>query len=155
MNFKFLTIFYFLGFILLTSCSNNDGTDDSIYIKFTSNGQEYVFNDPASAQSMNTTFTAQIGTDVNSTNYAEVSLWLPLDFTTGTFQFTGDYFEDGDYKLNLYSNPLNVDDGWATSGSVTISSINSEYVIGTFTGTVSDGVQTITITNGEFKVYNL
>jgi hypothetical protein len=155
MNFKFYKLFYFLGFIILSSCSNEGGTDDSIFIKFTANGQEYVFNDPASAQSMNTTFSGQIGTSTDNANYAEVSLWFPLDFSTGTFSFTGDYFDEGDYKLNIYSNPLNLDDAWASSGSVTINSVNSEYVTGTFSGTVTDGVHTVTITNGSFKVYAL
>ncbi|WP_158837822.1 hypothetical protein [Polaribacter sp. L3A8] len=133
--------------ITLQSCSSNDNDSEPLeetYIKFTAGAETFNYTNVATAGSQNLTINGQDG------SVSSISIWFPLQITTGTFNFSGDFFADGDYKINFESTSLNID-GWSESGSVTITNVSSEYIEGTFTGTV-DGVA---ITSGEFRAFNL
>jgi len=143
-----------ITFSCTKTTEDNPSIVDELFIKYTANGVDYKYTDPVTASSSNMTINGQIANSATDTDYSKISLWFPLGITTGTFDFTGDVFTDGDYKLKLISNPLNID-GWATSGSVTITSISSEFIEGSFTATVSEDSSTVSITSGEFKAYGL
>ena len=134
--------------LTIYSCNSDDepadGSSDEIFVKFTANGQEFNFKDPASVGSLSFTINGQIGTETS------ITIWLPQEIEEGTFNFSGDFFDDGDYKLNIESSTLDVD-GWSETGSITIISITSEFVEGTFSGNIGD----TSITNGSFRVFNL
>ena len=141
--------------VVFTSCSKDDDTDsDEIFIEYTANGVDYKYTDPASASSSNMTINGQIGGEITDADYSRISIWFPLQITTGTYEFSGNVFEDGDYKFKLISNPLNID-GWATSGSITISAINDEYFEGHFTAIVTEDTNNVNITDGKFRAYTM
>lgn len=158
LKFNLLVVLTIIG-LGLSSCSSDDDSGGSqepeTFIRFTIDGVDFAYEDNvATAESLNVTINAQNGLSEDD-DYSFMSIWFPVDFSEGTYDFSGDFFQDGDYKLNFESNSLNVED-WATSGSVTITSIDSEFIRGSFTGTVpANGGGTITIENGEFKAYAL
>ncbi|MBV7269944.1 hypothetical protein [Winogradskyella luteola] len=143
----------------MSSCSSDDDPSGSqepeTFIRFSVDGVDFAYEDNiATVESNNITINGQNGLSEDD-DYSFMSIWFPLGFTTGTYDFSGDFFQEGDYKLNAEINSLDVDD-WATSGSVNITSIGSEFIRGTFTATVpSDDGGTITIENGEFKAYTI
>jgi hypothetical protein len=142
----------------MSSCSlddSNDSQDPETFIRYSIDGTNFNYEDNiATVGSNNITINGQNGLSEDD-DYSFMSIWFPLGFTTGTYDFSGDFFQDGDYKLNAEINVLDVDD-WATLGSVTITSISSDYIRGTFTATVPDNNGgTVTIENGEFKAYTL
>ena len=138
--------------LLFNSCSSDDNSSssDNIFITFKANGETFNFTNPATAGSLNITINDQSGNDDTASDYSFVSIWFPTTIATGTFDFTGSSLSDGDYKLKFESNALNID-SWSESGSVTITSATSDFIEGTFTGEI-DGV---TITEGEFRAFNL
>ena len=148
-----LILAIFAGFTF-QSCSSDDDSPEpqntDLFIKFTADGEAFSYADPATASSQNLTINGQNGDDNTVSTYSSVSIWFPLQITTGTYDFSGDFFQDGDYKLNFESTALSVD-GWSNTGAVIITAVTSEYIEGTFTGTI-DGVA---ITNGEFRAFNL
>ncbi|TXD82121.1 hypothetical protein ESY86_15760 [Subsaximicrobium wynnwilliamsii] len=147
-----LILAIFAGFTF-QSCSSDDDSgsqNDDTYIRFTAGGEDFNYADPATAGSQNLTINGQNGNDNTVSTYSSVSIWFPLQITTGTYDFSGDFFQDGDYKLNLESTALNLD-GWSETGSVIITAISSDYIEGTFTGTIEG----VAITNGEFRAFNL
>lgn len=154
---KALFLSLLIAFVSL-SCSKESENDSSetgeIFIKHTVSGVEYKYTNPVSAESANVTINGSIANSSTDADYSRISIWFPLGMTTGTFDFTGDVFAEGDYKLKLESNPLNID-GWATSGSVTISSISADYIVGNYTAIVTEDAFTINLTNGEFRAYSM
>jgi hypothetical protein len=142
-----------------TSCSSDDDATNlpsgGTFIRYTVDGVNYEYSNIATAQSAGNTINGEIG-DPGDANYTFISIWLPLDLQTGTFTFSGDVFQDGDYKLNLESNPLNITDEWAVSGNVTLETINADVIAGTFTATIfDDDGNSITLENGEFDAVNV
>lgn len=146
--------------LVLVSCSSSDDSDSDsnnpeTFIRYTANGTDYEYVDIATVGSLNLTLNGQIGLEEDS-DYSFISIWFPLNISEGTYPFSGDFFDDGDYKLNLDSNELDVVSGWSSTGNVTITTISSEYIEGTFTGSVQNGNnETVSIENGEFKAYSL
>lgn len=130
------------------SCSSDNETEsdssNEIFVKFTANGQEFNFVDPISIGSAGISINGQIDTGTS------VTIWMPSSLSEGTFNFSGDFFEEGDYKLNVESSALEID-GWSETGSVTITSITSEYIEGTFSGNIGGKA----ITNGSFRAFSL
>ena len=138
-----------------TSCSSDD--DDSTpqsgdtFIRHTVDGETFEYTNIATAQSGNITINGEIGSSGDANN-SFISIWLPLELQTGTFAFSGDPFQDGDHKLKLESNPLNITDEWAISGDITIETVNADVIAGTFTATIfDDDGNSITLENGEFE----
>lgn len=151
--------FLFCLALLNFSCSSDDDSSSSedleTFIRFTVDGTMYEFDDIASAASQNKSINGQNGLSEDE-DYGFISIWFPLEMSTGTFDFTGDFFDEGDYKLRLESNPLNVDTEWATGGSVTLDSVDSDFITGTFTATlVNEDGETINLENGEFKAFGI
>ena len=157
LKFNLLAVLVIIG-LGMSSCSSDDDSNDAqeleTFIRFSINGTNFQYENIATVESSNVTVNGQNGLSEDD-DYSFASIWFPLGFTAGTYDFSGDFFQDGDYKLNFESNSLNVDD-WATSGSVTITSINSEFIRGTFTATVTDGDGgAVVIENGEFKAFSI
>jgi hypothetical protein len=157
LKFNLLALLVVIG-LGMSSCSSddsNDSQDPETFIRYSIDGTNFNYEDNiATVGSNNITINGQNGLSEDD-DYSFMSIWFPLGFTTGTYDFSGDFFQDGDYKLNAEINVLDVDD-WATLGSVTITSISSDYIRGTFTATVPDNNGgTVTIENGEFKAYTL
>lgn len=144
-----------LSLPFFTCCSSDDDgsttQSGNTFIRHTVDGETFDYNNIATAQSGNITVNGEIGSSGDANN-SFISIWLPLELQTGTFDFSGDPFQDGDYKLNLESNPLNITDEWAVSGNVTIETVNTDVIAGTFTATIiDDDGNSITLENGEFE----
>lgn len=143
--FGLLTLFT----LLLAGCSSDSGGSSEgsgTFIKFTVNGQNYNY-EPETISSNKTLIQGYAGSD---TTLKRISLWLPNDVSTGTYSVT-DTPSDLDTYNAAYSSEgesINMD---ATSGTITITSITEDYIVGTFSFSGDNGGSTLTITNGQFK----
>ena len=71
---------------------------------------------------------------------------------SGTF----DILENSDYELDLDSNPLDIENGEASEGSVTLNTEDDHFITGTFFATLSnESGDTVALMNGEFKAFAL
>lgn len=156
---KLLYIFIALFSLTFVACSSDDNspsggnnTPDGLYLKFTADGVDYNF-EPATLTSLQKHIMGYTGTDED---HVRLSLWMPVEPTVGTHQLTDDFPTDDNldthYSGFYYKGDMTFD---STSGTITISTIDDEYITGTFsfTGTDFEG-NTVAITNGSFKAYN-
>lgn len=139
----------------LFACSNDDdsngngnGNGDDIFITFKANGTGYTM-EPYTASSGKVDIGGEEGMD---DSFRAIRLSLPLDFTTGSHTIE-DSFDLEAYTANYTDGNVSID---ATSGTITITSINNEYIEGTFsfTGEDQEGT-TYEITEGSFKTYSV
>ena len=147
---KIFSIFM-MAMLLLVSCSknddSNDNSNDDVYIKFTVNGQNYNYN-PATGISLKTTFNGGEGVD---NTYKFINLSLPNDYATGTYDIVlSDPNDLTTYNAYYESVGDNIDFE-ADSGTITITSIGSEYVTGTFNFSGDNNGTTVSVTNGSFR----
>ena len=138
--------------LTFTSCSkDDDNTSESItYINFTIEGEAYNFKDIISSESLALTLNGNNGEGITNTGDTQISIFLPVEPETGTFNFEGAF--EGEHKLSFSSESLGFDFDFAESGNVTINEITEDYIIGMFTAVItSEDDVTITIASGEFK----
>ncbi|MCA6422830.1 MAG: hypothetical protein IM568_08450 [Flavobacterium sp.] len=149
----------FLFFVLLSigiiGCSSDDDSsgggnqDNSVYIRFTLNGEEYDF-DPETLTSLRTLI---LGDEEVNNVYTRISLWMPEEPSLGTHTISDDFPSDANlatlYSANVWIGEEVID---ASSGVLVITELGDEYVKGTFsfTGTNDEGT-TATVTNGSFR----
>ncbi|MDI1256430.1 MAG: DUF6252 family protein [Flavobacterium sp.] len=146
--------FVFLAVMAMScSSSNDDGgsSSDEMYLRWTQGGTSYDIADPGTISSLSTVITASQGTDASM---RMLSLWMPNNATVGTHPIVYNSGSQTDvYSANLsIGSDIMVD---SASGTINITSIDADYIKGTFsfTGTDFDG-QTYTITNGSFRAYS-
>jgi hypothetical protein len=156
---KFTAIlFLLLSSTIFLSCSSDDDANpvgQNTFIRYTVDGVTYEYSNIISAVSAGITLNGQIGADTDA-DYSNIAIFLPLDLQIGTYSFSGDIFQDGDYKLNLESNPLNITDEWAVSGDLTIDTVTGTTISGTFTATIfDDDGNSLSMVNGEFDAANV
>lgn len=151
---KLSYLFLVLFSISFLGCSSDDdssgGNDDnSLYIRFTLNGEDYDF-EPETLTSLRTLILGD--EDVNNV-YTRISLWMPAEPSTGTHTISDDFPSDANlstlYSANVWIGEEVID---ASSGILVITELGDEYVKGTFsfTGTNDEGT-TATVTNGSFR----
>ncbi len=90
-----------------------------------------------------------IGIGASNTNNQSITIGVDEDITPGTYSITGNIQTDvvqATYKLNETTSIL------SNSGTVTITSITADRVIGTFSFTAINGSTTYTISEGSFDV---
>lgn len=148
-----------LSLPFFTSCSSDDDGSNvpggDTFIRYTVDGVTYEYSNIITAESAGITINGEISNSGDA-DYSFISIWFPLDLQTGTYSFSGDPFQDGDYKLNLESNPLNITDEWAVSGDITIETVNADVIAGTFTATIfDDDGNSVNMVNGEFDAVNV
>jgi hypothetical protein len=127
----------------------NENPDDTLYIKFTVNGETYNF-EPTTLGSLQKHI---MGVDDFNDVEVRISLWMPVNPTLGSHAITTDFSDlDTAYNAEVW---LGDDTIEGTSGTLTITEIDEEYIEGTFnfSGT-NENEQTIHITNGSFRAYN-
>ncbi|GGD27890.1 hypothetical protein [Flavobacterium orientale] len=149
---KFFALPLLALLVLFTGCSSDDSnSSDNLFIKFTHNGVNYNFVDPFTTTSLSKNIRYFEGSD---DTFVDISLWMPLVSEEGTFTITDTPFDVESYNANFsLGQDLNLD---ATAGSITITSVDSEYIQGTFTfsGTSFEG-EDVVVTNGSFRAYNI
>ena len=153
---KISAIILALCLFILSNCSSDDPVpvDETpeIYLKFFANNQQFIF-EPETFTSLQKLINGYIFANDSITR---VSLWMPVSPSVGTHQLQNVSATTTNIDT-LYSASFWLEDDVfvATTGSITISDIDTDYIKGTFsfTGTSSDGA-TITISNGTFIAYN-
>ncbi|WP_432670177.1 hypothetical protein [Flavobacterium sp. SM2513] len=152
---KLVTLVLVVIATTFAGCSSDDGggsTQDDLYIKFTYEGQQYNF-EPATITSGQKLIDGM--EDVNDIQ-TRLSLRMPENPTTGTFNITDETVTDTNLNT-LHSGILYVGDATydGVTGTMIITSVSEEYVIGTFSfsGEDENGV-TVAVTNGSFKAFN-
>jgi len=136
-------------------CSSDYGggsTQDGLYLKCTYEGQQYNF-EPETLTSLQKLIMGM--KDVNDI-HTRLSLWMPENPTTGTFNITDDTVTDANLNT-LHNAILYVGDATydGITGTMVITSVTDQYVIGTFSFSAVDanGV-TVEVTSGSFKADN-
>jgi len=137
----------------ISSCSSDDSSDpqdEDTYIRFTIDGTQYNFTDIATAESLVITLNGNNGEGFSDTGDTQLSLWMPIVPENGTFDVE-DSFE-ATHQISFSSDPLGFDFDFAESGSITLTQTTGEYIVGTFTASITnDAAETIVLENGEFK----
>lgn len=119
-----------------------DPANDTFFAKV--NGVEFVETDILAV-----TVNEVIGIGAANTNNQSISVGVKETITPGTYPITGNITTDmvqATYKLNATTSLA------SNSGTVTVTSITADRVIGTFSFTVVDGTTTYTISEGAFDV---
>lgn len=152
LSYLFLVLFS-LSFIACSSDddSSGDGGEDSLYIKYTVNGVNYEF-EPATITSLQKLIMGE--QEINSV-YNRISLWMPVTPTVGSHAITDETPNDTNLET-LHNAELWVGDVTytATSGTLVVTEMDSEYLKGTFTFTGEDeNGATVSVTNGSFRAY--
>lgn len=152
LSYLFLVLFS-LSFIACSSDddSSGDGGEDSLYIKYTVNGVNYDF-EPATITSLQKLIMGE--QEINSV-YNRISLWMPVTPTVGSHAITDETPNDTNLET-LHNAELWVGDSTytATSGTLVVTEMDSEYLKGTFTFTGEDeNGATVSVTNGSFRAY--
>lgn len=152
--YLFITLFT----LSLSSCSSDDDSpnntiiEDELYVRFTVNGEQKEYMDPATLTSLRRLI---LGDNQGSADYGRISLEMPVDIETGTFTIT-DATPTDDNLETLYSADIWMDDEVidASTGTLVITELDDEYVKGTFSfsGTNEEGTSVV-VTNGTFRAY--
>lgn len=83
-----------------------------------------------------------------------MSLYLPLDVTTGTFTITDEPSNVEAYGAS-YSNFATDESSDNETGTVTITQVDADVIKGTFSFTGTNLGTTYTVTEGEFRAENI
>lgn len=148
---KIASLITVLLIAMTVSCSkddNNNTTNDELYLRFTTNGTAYDIADPETLTSLSTAIDAQQGADASM---RRVTLFIPNDATVGTHDITDEPSNVDAYGAVYYQgNDITVA---GTSGTLTITSKDADYVKGTFTFSGVDGTtgDPYTVTIGSFR----
>lgn len=150
----------FLAFAILAltmsfSCSNNDSSDeDEIvttenFIKFKYNGASYSLQPELSeSEAM-----ALMGFQGIDNTFRRVSLWMPLNATAGTYPIVYDLKKlTTTYQADFSFLP-EIDNAVATSGTITITVIDSKKIKGTFSFSGTNKGTAFAVTEGSFSFY--
>ncbi|WP_300567919.1 hypothetical protein [Flavobacterium sp.] len=144
---KLLLLSVSILMVTLTACSGSDSNDDTptTFIKFKVDGVAYNY-EVETLTSLKKLITGRVG---EGASYREVSLWMPVEPTVGAHTIVDDPSSADDTYTAIYA--PNFDNRYdATSGTVTITSIDDNYIKGTFSYTVDTGGTPIVISEGEF-----
>jgi len=139
------------------SCSSDGARADPVaenpetFLRYTVDETTYQYENLGTIGSLRLAIEGRIG-EANDANFSWIVLGLPREPVPGTY----DINKNGDYELDLDSNPLNIDNGEATQGSVTLSTVSSDFITGTFIAVLTnESGETVTLTDGEFKAFGL
>jgi hypothetical protein len=152
---KLVTLVLVVIATTFAGCSSDDGggsTQDGLYLKFTYEGQQYNF-EPETLTSLQKLIMGM--EDVNDIQ-TRLSLWMPENPTTGTFNITDDTVTDANLNT-LHNAILYVGDATydGITGTMVITSVTDQYVIGTFSfSAVNANGVTVEVTSGSFKADN-
>lgn len=151
MTMKKLILSVFATFVLFACSSDDDGGSNNggdIFITFKVNGTTYNMEPYTSAS-----LQVEIGADQGiNASYRAISLLMPTDYELGSHSITDSWDEDA-YNASFSQGDITID---AVSGTLVITTINDDFIQGTFnfTGEDEDGM-TYNITEGSFKADKL
>lgn len=148
---KIMLLLVSVTMVTLSSCSSDgdSNTNPDTFIKFKVDGVAYNY-DPETLTSLKKLITGRVG---EGATYREVSLWMPAEPTVGAHAIVDDPTSGPTTYTAIYASDF--DNSYdATSGTVTITSIDDNYIRGTFSYTVDTGGTPIVISEGEFVADN-
>ena len=152
---KLISVLMIVLSISLVGCSSDDSggsTGDSLYLKFSFEGQNYNF-EPSTLTSLQKVILGN--EDVNDV-ITTLVLEMPENPSVGTFTISDATPTDANLAT-LHGANLSIDNATyrGNGGSLKITSVTDEYIIGTFNFTgVDENGAAFTVTNGSFKAYN-
>lgn len=141
---------------LTLSCSSGSSSDDNNinptptanFIKFTYNSVNYSLGIPETYDGDKKEIRG--GQGINQ-EYKKISLWMPLNVSTGVHNVTIDPTNPNSYEIHFVSQAeaLYLD---GVSGTINITSITDTTIKGTFQCTgLNESDETIVISNGTFQ----
>lgn len=154
---KKITFFAFAIFALATSysCSNNDSSNEDEtkveenFIKFKYKGTSYSLKPELSeSEAM-----ALMGFQGIDNTLKRVSLWMPLNATAGTYPIVYDLKKLTTTYQAEFSFLPEINNAVATSGTITITVIDSKKIKGTFSFSGTNKGTEFAVTEGSFSFY--
>ncbi len=150
-----LFAFFKIAFLfLLVSCSKSDDSNSNQppvstteFIKLKCKGVGYNFTNPEILNSLTKSLVAF------TPNEKRISIFVPLNVAVGTYSITDTPSNVNSYGISLAINAINLDSS-ATSGTITINSVTSNNVKGTFSCTIPGTPDAFVVTEGSFNVGN-
>lgn len=155
---KILKKIMFLSFaicaLVLSSCSSDNSSDDTPnsqegFMKFKYNETVYTFSEPALLTSGNVNIMGTSGVD---NTYKKVSLWTPLNITTGSHPIVFDLSNLTTTYQASFSFMPEINNADATSGTMNITINDDKKIEGTFSFSGTSGGKTFTVTEGSFRI---
>jgi len=155
---KLSYVFVIVFTVLLNACSsddsgenNNNNNNDGLYLKYSMNGKEYSF-EPETMTSLQKAISGEGEVDGVQNR---ITLWMPKEPAIGSHTITDEFPNES--NLDVLCNAYVVIDEEivdATSGTLIITAVDDEYIVGTFSfsGT-NDGGTAANVTNGSFRAY--
>lgn len=150
-HFRIVLLALVAGFTF--SCSSDDNgssaTSDDMYINFKLNGELVEMVDPATISTLSSVIAGDKG---EGDMFRYIGLWMPNEPTVGSHAITVSNPSDLDeYTVDVQiGNDISFE---AESGTMTITSIDAEYIEGTFSFTGEYEGTTYNVTEGEFRAY--
>lgn len=141
--------------LVISSCSSDDSSKDNQddentveFIKFKYNGNAYTF-EPGIITSGNINIMGSTGVD---NTYKKISLWTPLNVTTGSHPIVFDLSKlETTYQATFSFMPA-LNNAGATSGTMNITVATDKKIEGTFNFSGTKDGETFTVTEGSFSV---
>lgn len=155
---KILKKVMFLSFAIfalaLSSCSSDNSSDDNPFdkngfMKFKYNETVYTFSQPALISSESINIMGSSGID---NSYKKVSLWTPLNITTGSHPIVFDLSKLTTTYQASFSFMPEISEADATSGTINITTNDDKKIEGTFNFSGTSGGKAFTITEGSFRI---
>ena len=141
--------------LAVSSCSNSDDSPAETpsienFIKFKYNGTVYSFN-PETIEGLNRNI---MGYEGVGNTHKRISLWSPLNITTGTHAIVDDPQNMETTYAATFSFLPTIDNADATSGTMVITLVTNDVIEGTFNFTGTANGETFSVTEGSFRASN-
>ncbi|MDQ6528756.1 hypothetical protein [Flavobacterium sp. LHD-85] len=157
---KILKKIMFLSFaicaLVLSSCSSDNSSDDTDtpsnqeeFMKFKYNGKEYTFSEPGLMTSESINIMASSGVD---DTYKKISLWAPLNITTGSHPIVYDLSKLTTTYQATFSFMPEINNSNATSGTINITANDDKKIEGTFSFSGTSNGKAFAVTEGSFRI---
>ncbi|KRD62717.1 hypothetical protein ASE40_02715 [Flavobacterium sp. Root935] len=157
---KILKKIMFLSFaicaLVLSSCSSDNSSDDTDtpssqegFMKFKYNETVYTFAEPALISSGSINIMGSTGID---NTYKKISLWTPLNITTGSHPIVFDLSNLTTTYHASFSFMPEIENADATSGTINIIVNDDKKIEGTFSFSGTSKGKTFTVTEGSFRI---
>jgi len=153
---KIVFLSFAIGAIVLSSCSSDNSSDDTDtpssqegFMKFKYNEKEYTFSEPALITSGSINIMGSSGID---DNYKKISLWAPLNITTGNHPIVYDLSNLTTTYQATFSFMPEINNTEATSGTINITANDDKKIEGTFNFSGTSKGKTFTVTEGSFRI---
>ncbi|MCV2485458.1 DUF6252 family protein [Flavobacterium sp. SH_e] len=153
---KIMFLSFAISALVLSSCSSDNSSDDTEnpssqegFMKFKYNEKVYNFSEPALITSASVNIMGSSGID---DTYKKISLWMPLNITTGSHPIVYDLSNLTTTYQATFSFMPEINNSNATSGTINITANDDKKIEGTFSFSGTSKGETFTVTEGSFRI---